>query len=205
MTHPEQPVDPNSTDDLAALYALDLLNADDQALVDQAMAEDAGFVQQVVEFQAAATTLAYSVPAMPMAGNLKARLFQRIAQEPDVPDSPLLELLKRSINELKQQAAELNWEQMMGTDAAEMAIWQTDEDRREVAFFVRKSMGGLFPNHAHAGGETVLVLEGDFVANGQIYGVGELANSMANTAHQPSTQEGCLLLCISSMDDEVLS
>ena len=205
MTHPEQPVDPNSTDDLAALYALDLLNADDQALVDQAMAEDAGFVQQVVEFQAAATTLAYSVPAMPMAGNLKARLFQRIAQEPDVPDSPLLELLKRSINELKQQAAELNWEQMMGTDAAEMAIWQTDEDRREVAFFVRKSMGGLFPNHAHAGGETVLVLEGDFVANGQIYGVGELANSMANTAHQPSTQVGCLLLCISSMDDEVLS
>lgn len=205
MTHPEHPVDPNLTDDLAALYALDLLDDDDQALVDQAMAEDAGFVQQVDEFQAAAATLAYSVPTMPMTSNLKARLFQRIAQEPDVPDSPFLALLKRSINDLKQQAAELNWEQMMGTNAAEMAIWQTDEDRREVAFFVRKSAGGLFPNHAHAGGETVLVLEGDFVANGQIYGVGELANSMANTAHQPSTQAGCLLLCISSMDDEVLS
>lgn len=87
---------------------------------------------------------------------------------------------------------------------AEFATWQVDEGEREVAFFVRKSSGGLFPNHAHASGETVLVLDGDFVVGSQVYGVGERVSSPGGTGHQPETQHGCLLFCVSSMDDNIL-
>lgn len=205
MTTPERPVNSTPIDDLAALYALDLLEADDLARVDLALAQDETFAQRVSEFQTAAAAIPYSVPAVPMAGDLKNRLFQRIAQAPEASDSPLLDLLTRSIDDLKKQAADLVWQPMMGSNAVEIALWQTDEARREVAFFVRKSEGGLFPNHAHASGETVLVLTGDFVANGEVYRVGDRATAIAHTAHQPGTQTGCLLFCISSMDDQVLS
>lgn len=205
MTLPERPADLNEVDELAALYALDLLEDADQAKVDRAFAQDAGFVEQVQAFQETTTAIAYSAPPVPIAADLKTRLLARIAQASDTAESPLLKLLRHSVEDLKQQAAELTWKPMMATYAAEVAVWQTDEVRREVAFFVRKSRGGLFPKHAHAGGETVLVLEGDFVANGQVHGVGDRAESIANTAHQPGTQAGCLLFCIASMDDEMLS
>ncbi|NER80197.1 MAG: anti-sigma factor [Leptolyngbya sp. SIO1D8] len=204
MTSPKEPLNSPLADELAALYALNLLDPDEQNRVDPMLTQDDAFIQQVNDFQMAAAAMSYSTPPVPMAENLKARLWQRISQVESEGSSALLTLLERAIDDLKQQAAELTWEPMMGSDA-EMAVWQTDDARREVAFFVRKSTGGLFPNHAHAGGETVLVLAGDFVANGQVYGVGDRATSMAHTTHQPSTQQGCLLLCISSMDDEVLS
>ncbi|MDJ0705293.1 MAG: cupin domain-containing protein [Leptolyngbyaceae cyanobacterium MO_188.B28] len=205
MTPAERPVNSNPTDEIAALYALDLLDADDQIKADQTLAQDAMFAQQVREFHDAAAALPYSAPLVAMASDLKARLFERIAQEPEASDSPLLELLKRSVEDLKQQAAALAWEPMPGSDDAEIAPWRTDEAHREVAFFIRKPKGGLFPNHAHAGGETVLVLDGDFVADGQVYGAGDRVVSLANTTHRPGTQQGCIALCIACMDDEILS
>lgn len=120
-------------------------------------------MQQVHAFQETAAAIPYSAPLVPLAADLKTRLFTRIAQEPDIIESPLLALLEHSLEDLKQQADELTWEPMMAASATEIAIWQTDEAHREVAFFVRKSGGGLFPNHADAGGKTVLVLEGGFV------------------------------------------
>lgn len=206
MTHPKQPLTPENLEELAALYALDALEADERAQVDAAMAASEAMVQQVRDYECTVTQLPYNVTAPPMAADLKDRLFQRIAGEAVDPHqgSPLLKLLDQSITALKRQSLELSWSAIAQSYAAEIAIWETDEARREVAFFVRAKTGGPFPNHAHAAGETVLVLEGDFVVEGQSFGVGERIYAHGNTSHQPETHNGCLLLCVSSMDDEIL-
>ncbi|MEO0455207.1 MAG: cupin domain-containing protein [Cyanobacteria bacterium P01_A01_bin.114] len=226
MTDPTRPQPSEDGQDdieaLAALYALSAL--DDEGALDKAgaikeegsleeaaniTATTAGFAQQVSEYEATLASIPYSLPSIPMAADLKSRLFQRIADgsavpTPDSHSSELMELLERSIEALKQQSANLTWAAMPGGSNAEIAIWQTDLRRREAAFFVRSTVGGVFPNHAHASGETVLVLDGDFVVDGQVYSVGDRISSMASTAHQPETHQGCLLLCISSIDDEIL-
>jgi len=205
MTHPEEPLNPDTVDELAALCALDLLNAEAQTQATQAFVEVEGFAQQVREYEAAVAAIPYSVTPIPMSADLKDRLFQRLAQDASAPASQLIKLLEYSIEALKQQAAQLTWELMKGTNAIEIAMWQTDECRREAAFFVRTAANEIFPNHTHATGETLLVLEGDVITDGQIYRVGDRINSMANTKHQPTTQSGCLVFCISSIDDEILA
>ena len=200
MTSP----DPYQNADAAALYALDVLDADEREQFEQALLDSVGLDQTVREFENTVANLAYGAPSVPMAADLKDRLFQRIAKEPVGLSSDLVKLLDLPIAELKQTAAELDWVSMPGNSGAEIATWQVDECDREVAFFVRKADGGLFPNHVHASGETVLVLDGDFVVDNQVYHTGEQISSPGDTSHQPQTLNGCLLFCVSSMDDDIL-
>ncbi|MFG6106797.1 cupin domain-containing protein [Leptothoe sp. EHU-05/26/07-4] len=200
MTSPER----YQNADAAALYALDALEADERRQFEQALLDSVELEQEVRGCEEVVANLAYGASPVPMAADLKDRLFQRIAQQSIGPSSDLVELLDLPIAELKHQAAELDWALMPGNSGAEIAMWRVDDCDREVAFFVRKATGGLFPNHAHASGETVLVLDGDFVVDHQVYRSGECVSSPGNTSHQPKTLNGCLLFCVSSMDDDIL-
>lgn len=190
--------------DAAALYALNALEGDERVQFEQALLDNIELNQTVQEFEETATTLAYSAPSVPMAADLKGRLFQRIAAESVGPSSDLVKLLDLPISELRQRATILDWALIPGDSGAEVATWQVDDGKREIAFFVRKASGGIFPNHAHASGETVLVLDGDFVVKGQVYRQGERVSSPGGTSHQPETRTGCVLFCISSIDDDIL-
>ena len=200
MTSPE----PYQNVDAAALYALNALETDECAQFEQALLDSGELAQSVREFEETTAMLAYGAPTEPMATDLKDRLFKQILVVNMGPSSDLVKLLDLSIDELKQQVPQLDWALMPGDSVAEIATWQVDEEDREVAFFVRKADGGKFPNHAHASGETVLVLDGDFIVEGQVYRAGEQVSSSGGTSHQPETQTGCLLFCVSSMDDEIL-
>lgn len=190
--------------DMAALYALDGLEADERGQFEQALLDSAELEQTVREFEETAAALAYGAPSVPMATDLKARLLQRIAEQPTGASSDLLKLLDLPVAELKQKATELDWYLMPGNSGVTVVIWQTNEAFREAAFFARRVGKGLFPNHYHASGETVLVLEGDFVVDAQVYHPGERVTAPGKTSHQPESLTGCLLLCVSSMDDSVL-
>lgn len=200
-----KPSEPYSNSDAAAaLYALDGLDADERGQFEQALLDSAELGQTVREFEETAAALAYGVPSVPMAADLKDRLFQRIAEQSTGASSDLLKLLDLPIAELRQKATELDWSLMPGKSGVTVATWQTDEASREAAFFARKVGKGLFPNHYHASGETVLVLEGDFVVDARVYYSGERVTAPGKTSHQPESLTGCLLLCVSSMDDDVL-
>ncbi|ESA34553.1 cupin 2 conserved barrel domain protein [Leptolyngbya sp. Heron Island J] len=190
--------------EMAALYALDALEAAERTRFKQDLLDSVELNQAVHEFQETVATLAYGVPSAPMSTDLKERLCQRIAQQPLGASSDLLQLLDLPMTELVQKAAELSWSLLPGKSGVEVATWQTDETCREAAFFARKKGSGLFPNHYHASGETVLVLTGDFVVEGHVYYPGERISAPGHTSHQPKSQNGCLLLCVSSMDDDIL-
>ncbi|MBT9316471.1 cupin domain-containing protein [Leptothoe spongobia] len=190
--------------DMAALYVLNGLEADECGQFEQALLDSGELAQTVREFEETAAALAYGAPPVAMAVDLKDRLFQRIAEQAIGATSDLLRLLDLPIAELRQQATELDWSLLPGKSGVTVATWQTDEASREAAFFARKVGKGLFPNHYHASGETVLVLEGDFVVDGQVYYAGERVSAPGKTSHQPKSLNGCLLLCVSSVDDDIL-
>jgi anti-sigma factor RsiW len=63
---------------LIALYALDILNESERRQVEEAISTSPALQAQLAEFQSAVDAIAYSASPVPMAANLKDRLFDRI-------------------------------------------------------------------------------------------------------------------------------
>lgn len=190
--------------DLAALFAIDALEPGDFCLLLTALGDTPEFMEEVAAYQAAAALLPYDLPPLPMAPDLKDRLFQRVDRDSSQLPSELFQLLNQSVTALTQQAKGLTWKPLPVMAGASQAILKIDQVRREIAFFIRAEQPGQFPLHHHATGEEVLVLEGDFVVDGQQYDVGDRIYSPAHTAHAPATFKGCLIFCIASLDDQCL-
>ncbi|MEM9506322.1 MAG: cupin domain-containing protein [Cyanobacteria bacterium P01_E01_bin.35] len=196
----------NKDDELAALYALGALEPHERDQVRQVISQSPDFAQTVDELSDAAAAMAYTLPPMPVATNLKERLFKRISQDIIEADSELYQLLQLSIDELTRKSQTLTWQALAGGTAdAQIAILEVDRAHQKLAFYVKANHGGHFPLHAHDSGETVLVLAGDFVVDGLTHTVGDRIDSVGDTTHQPETINGCLLFCISSLNDEILS
>ncbi|MEB3179779.1 MAG: hypothetical protein VKL59_12195 [Nostocaceae cyanobacterium] len=85
--------------ELAALYALEILDEKDCRLLEDAIAQGADLAVELAEFESAVAALAYSTPPVPMAGDLKQRLFQRITAE--------IPAVTTSISALKEQAGDI--------------------------------------------------------------------------------------------------
>ncbi|MCA1992350.1 MAG: cupin domain-containing protein [Coleofasciculus sp. S288] len=191
--------------ELAALYALDVLDEPNRCSVEDAIANFPEFETELAEFQAAVAALAYSAPPVPMADNLKERLFQRIGNITSEQDSttesssPLL----MSVPALKERAADVSWEPYSIPGVAIGNLY-VDAEKREIACFVRATGSVRFPNHRHAGSEEIVVLEGDLVIDGTSYGSGEYIHSIPGSVHQPETYSGCLIFLRTSLDDEII-
>ncbi|PSB28016.1 anti-sigma factor domain-containing protein [Stenomitos frigidus] len=68
--------------ELAPLYALNLLDDDERRWVEAQAIENPELAAELAEHQITVNTLPYSAPMVPMAVDLKDRLFQRLAAEP---------------------------------------------------------------------------------------------------------------------------
>ena len=150
--------------------------------------------------------MSYSVPLVPLPASLKSRLMARLGLpelNTELNISPKFQqLLSQPIESLITIANTIEtWQPFPAPLGSTYAPWKVDASNRQVAFFLRVPTAGTLPSHRHASGEVVLVLEGDFVSNGITYQVGDRSISAAQTIHQPTTQ-GCLVLCVSSLDDE---
>ncbi len=192
----------SSPQDSAAAHALDIL--EEQAEFERELASSDALQADLADFQSAVSDLAYAVPLMPLPEGLKDKLFSRIDRVDPKPAN-LLDLLKWSMTDLQQVVQELdNWESFPMPSGSERAVWQIDQARAQVAFFLWIPTGGLLPSHWHATGESILVLEGHFVDEGVMYEVGDLFVANADTSHQPIASLGCLILSVTSLHDKIL-
>jgi ChrR Cupin-like domain len=187
-----------------AAAALDIL--EEQAAFDRELADSAILQAELAEFQAAANDLAYGVRLEPLPPGLKSKLFARLDRTTAKPAN-LLDLMNLSISELQQVAIDLpNWEPFPLPIGSEMVVWHVDEVSAELAYFLRIKTPGKLPQHWHATGESILVLEGNFIdEDGKVYEVGDRSFAAANTSHQPTTTMGCLILAITSSNDKILA
>ncbi len=68
--------------ELAPLYALDLLDEQERAWVEQQAAASLDLATELADLQATVGAISYSAAPVPMAADLKDRLFQRLSHEP---------------------------------------------------------------------------------------------------------------------------
>jgi hypothetical protein len=196
-------INSSSPEERAASYALDILEED--AEFDRELAASESLQAELADFQSAVANLAYGVPLVPLPASLKGKLFDRIDKISPTPEQ-LIDLLEWQIGDLQQVSRDLtNWEPFPMPEGSQRAVWQIDETNAQVAFFLRVHIPGALPRHWHATGESILVLEGNFIDDdGTVYGVGDRSFMAANTSHQPTTSLGCLILGISSLNDKIL-
>jgi hypothetical protein len=181
---------PENICELTALYAFDVLDESDCRVVEEAMLEFPELEMELAEFRHAVGAIAYSVPDVPMAGDLKERLFQRIHNDTS------------NIEALKAQANDVTWEPSL-IPGVMLGTLNLDEEKREISCFVRSVGNVRFPKHQHADREEIVVLEGDLVIDGELYTSGDRIYSEPDTIHQPETQQGCLLFLKTSIDDSI--
>jgi hypothetical protein len=182
--------------ELVALYALDALDEDSVLTLDRNLAEMPELAAELFEFEEAVAAIAYSIPPMPVAPDLKDRLFQRIAAESTEPGVA-------SVAELLQQAETVTWETYAPVPAVQVGTFQLDLEKRQVACFVQAHGPTKFPPHRHASDEEIVVLQGDLLVDGKLYGSGDRIYSEPGTTHQPETLKGCVLYLRTSLDDEL--
>ena len=187
---------PDDLSELALLYALDTLDEAEQSWVEEQCADTAGFQAEVAELESVAAMLAYGVELPPIAPDLKARLFQKIAAEEDRDRTEIATLL--------EQVKTATWEPYRFAPGVQVATAQLNLETREVNCFVRSFSQVKFPQHRHAATEEILVLEGDLKIGDRVYGKGDRIQSQPGTVHQPETLTGCVLFLRTSIDDELL-
>ncbi|OQW31345.1 MAG: hypothetical protein A4E19_20465 [Nitrospira sp. SG-bin1] len=185
-------------------------------------------------FQAVAEQLSFGVSAIPPRAALRERMLARIAQEADQDDrtfqsmadhlafaaAPLpppfslrTRLLSRIQNERRPsrhvppltfvRASEGEWQEMAPGVTAKILYF--DPISRRATALVRMAPGSVYAPHRHTEAEELYVLEGGCLCGGQELVVGDYHRAEVGTEHHDtSSDNGCLLLIISSPQNEML-
>lgn len=191
--------------ELAALYALNVLDANECRLVENHIAEFPEDETKLAEFRESVAALPYSAPDVPMAADLKERLFERIPGEASSGNgtSVALPLIATDLPIFTVRAADVHWKPHP-VPGVMIALLYKDTVRREIVCLLRAEPGVRYPAHRHAGAEEIFMLEGDLVIDGEVYGKGDYIRSTPGTIHCPHTPSGCMFFIRTSLDDEIL-
>lgn len=91
---------------------------------------------------------------------------------------------------------------MPGVEARRLFV---DADHDRVTMLVRMAPGTSYPAHVHGGAEECLVISGDLRIGALHMRSGDFQRAEAGSTHVvQSTDEGCVLLIVSSLHDEML-
>jgi hypothetical protein len=192
--------------ELAALYALEVLDQKDRRLVEEYLAEFPEDESKLEELRDAVDFLPYAAPQVPIASDLKDRLFERIADESKAWDHIPLAFagIDSNLPFFSVRASELQW-QPHPVPGVAIAKLHEDRIKREIICLLRAQPGVRFPTHRHGGTEEIFMLEGNLVINGEVFGPGDYIRSNPGSIHSPHTFNGCQLFLRTSLDNEILS
>jgi quercetin dioxygenase-like cupin family protein len=183
---------------LAALQALDTLDESERRVLAEKLQASPELQSELAAFETAISAIAYTAPAVPVAPDLKNRLFQRIAELPIVA-SPT----ENNPPSLIVRSQNVKWRpySVPGISIGKLYL---DKKKREITCLMRLEPGVTFPLHRHADSEEVFVLEGDLTVEGEVCYQGDYIRSVPGSIHSPVTEGGCLLLIKSSTNNERL-
>jgi len=152
--------------------------------------------RETSQFELVANTLAqHAAPVAPRA-SLRERLLARVEGHTDVRLDPL-----KGLTFVK--ASEGAWQEMAPGVSAKVLFF--DQVSRRATALVRMTPGSFYAPHRHAEAEELYVLEGGCFCGGRELTAGDYHRAEAETEHHDtSSDEGCLLLVISSPQNEML-
>jgi anti-sigma factor ChrR (cupin superfamily) len=87
----------------------------------------------------------------------------------------------------------------------QMKVLHQDVEHSRTTFLARLAPGASYPSHRHMGLEECLVIDGDLHVDGTVLRSGDFTASYYDKVHiDTHSEEGCLLLISSPMNDEFL-
>lgn len=193
--------------ELAALYAIDVLDEKERRLVEDYIAQFPECQVELEELRNSFAVIPYSAPEVPMAADVKKRLFEQIAEDAAIQnnhravDHPIID---NNLPFFTVRAADVHWQPHRIPGVAIAKLYE-DLVKREIVCLLRAEPGVQYPQHRHALTEEIFMIEGDLVINEQIYGKGDYIRSAPGTIHSPYTQHGCMLFIRTSLDNEILN
>lgn len=188
--------------ELAPLYILDLLNEEERRWVEEKIADCPDLSVELAEFEDAVSNIPYATPPVPIATDLKDRLFARIGEEIP-PPSGIEPKTIPDLPDLIVRSQDLNW-QPGRAPGVTIAIFHIDPIEREIVGVLKAEPGARYPLHRHAALEEIYMLEGDLRIGEEVYGAGDYIRSNPGTIHAPDTRDGCMFFFHASLDDEFL-
>jgi anti-sigma factor ChrR (cupin superfamily) len=186
--------------ELAPLYALDLLDLEERLWVEAQVLECPDLAEELAGYQTAVGAIPYSAEPMPMAADLKNRLFDRLGLDPveSVPEPPPALTPAPKMFAIKAENMQWKPHRMEGVEVVVLFI---DEINRMRNLLVKAAAGVTYPLHQHHGIEEIYMLEGELVLDGEVYLAGDYIRSYPNSIHAPSTSTGCMFLIRACIDD----
>lgn len=213
--------------ELAPLYALGTLSAEQKLWVEQQVADCPELAEELAIAQETVAALAYSTPLITPSPALKQRLLQHITASTLVPDTTsaqpeaeLLEPLPTNLNALGEFAtltqgatnslalltnllSGLRWRPYM-VPGIEIVPLKINYRTQQVVCLLKAEAGVRYPLHDHRDVEEIFMLAGDLVDGDRTYHTGDYIRSGVGSSHAPLTKEGCIFLVRSSLRDNIL-
>jgi ChrR Cupin-like domain len=189
--------------DLAPLYVLDLLEADERDWVEQQIINTPELAEELAQYEVAATALPYSAPHVKMADNLQGRLFDALGLAPPETMSPIV----GNPSDRPSQAVrfqDIKWTAHF-VPGVEIAIFHTDPIAQRTSGILRAAPGMKYPPHRHAEVEEIFMISGDLRIGTEVYGAGDYIRSNPGSVHAPYSQNGCMFFFNSSMNDDYVA
>jgi anti-sigma factor ChrR (cupin superfamily) len=192
----------------AALFVLGLLDAEEARAFTQHLGAGCAVCQSEVRaFENAASLFALAMPAQRPGPHVRERLMERI--RPPRGNGP--QVWKQWQAAPSQagpvhvvHAGEGGWQPVgAGVHAKQLYV---DSARDSVTMLVRMAPGSEYPAHRHGGPEQCFVLEGDVRVGDLVLHAGDYQCAAPASVHEITrTEQGCLLLIISSQHDELMA
>jgi len=203
--------------DLAAMHAIDSLEGEERDEFRVHLAACRACRAEVASLRRVASALAELAPEVRAPASLRARLLERLASGPRAvdalpaaPQSAAPQSWKgwsadrSSATVLLLSADQSGWE-ATAFDGVEARKLFVDEAADRVTMLVRMAPGASYPPHVHGGPEECYVLAGDLDVGEARMTAGSYQRLGAGSRHPvQSTRDGCVLLLVSSLQDELL-
>ena len=90
-------------------------------------------------------------------------------------------------------ATEMDWTPSPAPGVDRRMLYRVGAEVARATSIVRYAPGSAFPEHAHTGGEEILVLDGTFQDEHADYPAGSYFRNPPGTAHSPAAAEGCTI------------
>ena len=137
---------------LAALQALDTLDESERGAFAEKLKESPELTSELAAFESTIAAIAYTAPPVPVAPDLKSRLFQRIAELPPTPaESVNLKPIVTSPTENNTPSLIVRSNDVKWKFYGVLGVWlrklYIDKQKREITCLMRLEPGGTFPLH----------------------------------------------------------
>ena len=181
-----------------SLYALGLLQAAEAAEVERHIRSGCSFcANELANLQEAAALIGTTVATAPPPG-LRERVLNigspQVWKQWDAGPRPDLHAVRSTEGE---------WQTVRpGVHAKQLYV---DRERDQVTMLVRMDPGASYVPHRHKSPEQCFVLEGDIRDGDDVFYAGDFQCKETGSTHgAQTTEQGCLVLIVSSMGDELL-